>query len=155
MRITVCEAADVPRLLPDALAGRFVLAPVGVGKDAELEMLRPDIPEDSGAAVIVATSGSTGHPKGVMLSAEALLAASAANREFLGTTPGRWHVVLPMNYVAGLMVVVRALDAGHPPVMAGRIDDLVAIPGEMNFTSLVPTQLHRVVQLPADRKSVV
>ena len=63
--------------------------------------LRPDEPVEPGAALIVPTSGSTGDPKGVLLSAAALAASADAAERRLGG-PGRWTLALPVTHVAGL-----------------------------------------------------
>ncbi|MFF1478143.1 AMP-binding protein [Streptomyces sp. NPDC058301] len=61
-----------------------------------------------GTAAVVGTSGSTSHPKGVLLSADALRASAEATHARLGG-PGRWLLALPSHHVAGLQVVVRSL----------------------------------------------
>ena len=95
--------------------------------------------------LVVETSGSTGAPKRVLLSREAVLASVAATGGRLGGQ-GRWALVLPPTYVAGLQVVVRSLVAGHEPVLGGWSDER----GSARYTSLVPTQLHRLLDSPAD-----
>lgn len=145
---TVCRPDEVWRLLPDALAGRTVLRPVAYPDDAA--EMRPDLPvTEPGAAVIVTTSGSTGTPKGVVLSAAALLASAAATRTRLGG-PMRWYSPLPHHYVAGLMVQVRAIEAGTEPVALA--SDLSDLPGadrdEPRALSIVPTHLHRALDDP-------
>ena len=68
---------------------------------------------DSGTAVIIATSGSTGAPKGVELSAAALLASARASLARVGARAGeRWLACLPVTHVAGLQVLVRSLAGG-------------------------------------------
>jgi O-succinylbenzoic acid--CoA ligase len=120
---------------------------------AEGERLRaallPDEPVEPGTALVVPTSGSTGDPKGVLLTAAALAASAAATERRLGG-PGRWLLGLPVTHVAGLQVVLRALRAGSPPVpAAGDLADFAAGTGALGpgrrFTSLVPTQLRRLL----------
>src|SRR6202012_3833470 len=54
-------------------------------------------------AVIIGTSGSTGEPKGVELSAAALTHSARASLARAGAQPGeRWLVCLPVSHVAGL-----------------------------------------------------
>ncbi|QJY46326.1 o-succinylbenzoate--CoA ligase [Pseudonocardia broussonetiae] len=106
-----------------------------------------------GTAVVIATSGSTGEPKLVALSATALRASAGATATRLGG-PARWLLALPAEHVAGVQVVVRALLAGAPPVVQDlrggfRPDDFAAatalLPPGPRHTSLVPTQLLRVL----------
>lgn len=89
--------------------------------------------------LVVETSGSSGTPKRVVLSRRAVLASVAATERRLGGS-GRWALKLPATYVAGVQVVVRSLVAGHEPWTGDGWP-----PGEGWFTSLVPTQLHRIL----------
>jgi O-succinylbenzoic acid--CoA ligase len=94
-------------------------------------------------AVIIGTSGSTGVPKGVELSASALLASARASMARLGARPGeRWLACLPVTHVAGLQVLVRSLESGTEPVVApvGEAEALAA-----SHVSIVPTQLGRLM----------
>jgi o-succinylbenzoate---CoA ligase len=128
--------------------------PDGVEGERLRAVLRPGEPVEPGTALVVPTSGSTGDPKGVLLSAAALAASAAATERRLGGL-GRWTLALPVTHVAGLQVVLRALRAGSPPVPvgAGPVGDGAARfvaataglgPGR-RFTSLVPTQLRRLL----------
>lgn len=96
---------------------------------------------------VVETSGSTGRPKRVLLSRAAVLASVAASARRVGGS-GRWLLALPPSYVAGLQVVCRSLVAGHEPVVLE--DDFAAATealGDVDrFVSLVPTQLHRLLE---------
>ena len=67
-----------------------------------------------GVAVVVRTSGSTGDPRAVLLSAAALRASAAATHHRLAG-PGRWLLALPVDHVAGLQVLVRSVLAGTTP----------------------------------------
>jgi O-succinylbenzoic acid--CoA ligase len=107
--------------------------------------------EHPGPAVI-ATSGSSGTPKQVVLSREAVLASAAASAARLGGV-GPWLLALPSSYVAGLNVVVRSLVAGHRPQVLGDLSlhDTVV---EDGYLSLVPTQLHRWLDSPEDAQAL-
>jgi O-succinylbenzoic acid--CoA ligase len=124
--------------------------------------VRPDqtfagaLPNDEIAAVI-STSGSTGTPKQTMLSVDAL-AASAVGTAFALKAEGQWLLTLPVHYVAGFQVLVRSLFAGTRPwVMdsssgftAGAFVEAAAeLTDRVRFTSLVPTQLHRLLTDPS------
>ncbi|MCT1514784.1 o-succinylbenzoate--CoA ligase [Dietzia cercidiphylli] len=123
--------------------------------------MHPDEPIDDRAALVVSTSGSTGIPKGAMLSAAALAASASATDAFLGG-PGRWLLALPAHHIAGLQVILRSLRAGHEPVVMDvtRGFDPAALPGAVaactgtsaaaggsarTYTSLVPGQLAKVL----------
>ncbi|HYF73193.1 MAG TPA: AMP-binding protein [Nocardioides sp.] len=103
---------------------------------------------DDPAPRIVETSGSTGTPKRVVLSRAAVLASVDASARRLGAT-GRWLLALPASYVAGLQVVCRSLVAGHEPVLLEEHGSFAAAAAAMGsgdrFVSLVPTQLHRLL----------
>ncbi|MEV4289672.1 AMP-binding protein [Nonomuraea bangladeshensis] len=107
------------------------------------------VPED--VAVVIATSGSTGTPKGVMLSATALRASAAASLRRLEASKGeRWLCCLPVSHVSGLQVLVRALLSGTEPIIQPRFDPRAVLESGAEHVSLVPTQLHRLVELGAD-----
>ena len=95
--------------------------------------------------LVITTSGSTGRPKQVVLSRDAVLASARASAARLGGQ-GRWALVLPASYVAGVQVICRSLLAGHEPVLGTWSDEH----GSAAYTSLVPTQLHRLMDSPAD-----
>ncbi len=100
---------------------------------------------DDPPPLVIETSGSTGQPKRVVLSREAMRASVAATQDRLGG-PGQWVLNLPPTYVAGVQVLYRSVVAGTTPVVS---TDLTAALGEMTaerrYVSLVPTQLQRVV----------
>jgi O-succinylbenzoic acid--CoA ligase len=107
---------------------------------------------EADAAVIVSTSGSTGTPKGVVLSRTAIRASAAATEERLGG-PGSWLLALPTHYVAGFMVVARAIAAGRAVHQVGRdlsglARALDAVDGR-SYLSVVATQLTRALRDPA------
>ena len=102
-------------------------------------------------AVVIATSGSTGQPKGVELSAGALLASARASLRRVGARPGeRWLCCLPAFHIAGIQVLVRSLLAGAAPVVTGSLDPGVLAGSGCAHVAVVPTQLRRLVDAGAD-----
>jgi O-succinylbenzoic acid--CoA ligase len=99
-----------------------------------------------GTAVVVGTSGSTGVPKGVELSAAALRHSARASLDRVGARAGeRWLCCLPVTHVAGLAVLVRSLVGGTEPVLAERADAGTVAASGCAHVSLVPTQLQRLL----------
>jgi o-succinylbenzoate---CoA ligase len=97
-------------------------------------------------AVVIATSGSTGLPKGVQLSAAALTASAAASLRRIGAGPGeRWLCCLPTFHISGIGVLVRSLLTGTDPVMVPSMSPEVLAASGCAHVSLVPTQLRRLV----------
>ena len=98
-------------------AGRAASAMLPVPADDERETrllttsLRAGEDIDDDVAVVVSTSGTTGTPKGAMLTAAALTASAEATHRRLGG-PGRWLLALPAHHIAGLQVLVRSVIAG-------------------------------------------
>lgn len=103
-------------------------------------------------ALVVETSGTTGRPKRVALSADAVLASAAASTGALGE-PGQWMLALPVHYIAGSNVLARSLASGVDPVTIapgrmGASDVLAAIARfteKHRYTALVPAQLSRLL----------
>lgn len=153
---------DVLGALRDALAGGDAVHP-----------LADDAPEPAGpprevpqrVALVVGTSGSSGAPKRVALSADALLASAAAAEGALGG-PGGWLLALPAHYIAGINVLTRSIAAGTEPVAVDPHldpDAFVAAVARLEhplaLTSLVPAQLGRLLDVAgpagADRPDVL
>lgn len=101
-----------------------------------------------GDALVVATSGSTGEPKGVVLTHAALAAhARAVHKRLDVARDDRWLACLPLAHIGGLGVVVRALVDSVGLEVHDRFDAAAvraARAGGATLTSLVPTALDRV-----------
>ncbi len=140
-----------PRLPPPAAEALLdALAPsVVVGPDGVASPRRGGRPVDEGDALVVATSGTTGAPRGVVLAAQAVRAAALATSAALAVDPqrDRWLACLPLAHVGGLSVVTRALLTGTPVTVLPRADP-AAVSAEARsgatLVSLVPTLLGRV-----------
>ncbi len=106
------------------------------------------LPVEDGDALVVATSASTGDPKGVVLTHRAVAASAAATSARLGVDPAvhRWLACLPLNHVGGLSVITRALLTGTPLTVHDGFDAAAvsAAAGTTVLVSLVPTALARV-----------
>src|SRR2546429_212532 len=100
-----------------------------------------------GTAVVIGTSGSTGPPKGVELSAAALRHSARASLKRVGARPGeRWLCCLPVTHVAGLAGPGPSLVSGTEPRLAQRADAETVAASGCAHVSLVPTQLQRLLQ---------
>ena len=128
-------------------------------------------------ALVVGTSGSTGAPKQTALSVRALRASAWATERFfadypsIGSSkprrvvsgdPAQWLLALPAHYVAGAQVLARSVLAGTTPVVAASITDGGSFTPEVflnaaerlscarRFVSLVPTQVHKLLEAAED-----
>jgi O-succinylbenzoic acid--CoA ligase len=94
-------------------------------------------------SLVISTSGSAGVAKQVGISSAALLASARASLAFLGAQYGNsWSLLLPLTHIAGINVLVRALELGTDVI------DLRNHQGEYpraNFTAVVPTQLFKAL----------
>ncbi|MDL5351470.1 AMP-binding protein [Microbacterium sp. zg-YB36] len=138
----------------------------GAGPALGLGMVEPApraVP--AGTAVVVTTSGSTGVPKSVVLSRNALTASAIATTARIGE--GDWLLALPASYVAGLQVLVRAIVSGREPALlsgaftpqafaAASLTMASTHHGERiaTYTSLVPAQLSKLLDA-AEHETVV
>ncbi|GAY14599.1 o-succinylbenzoate--CoA ligase [Mycobacterium sp. shizuoka-1] len=148
--------------LDGVLDGRDApLVPIPAGDLRESELLTTSLRvgeeiEDD-VALVVSTSGTTGTPKGALLTPAALIASASATHDRLGG-PGTWLLALPTHHIAGLQVLVRSLQAGTVPVeldiSAGfdttQVPTAVAQLGAgRRYTALVATQLAKALLDPA------
>jgi O-succinylbenzoic acid--CoA ligase len=106
----------------------------------------PVAPLQPGDALVMATSGTTGEPKGVILTHGAIDASAAATSQHLGIDPRRhhWLACLPLAHVGGLAVVCRALWAGTALTVTDRFDVDEATSSGATHVSLVATALRRL-----------
>ncbi|WP_372585747.1 o-succinylbenzoate--CoA ligase, partial [Mycobacterium avium] len=135
-----------------------VLGPPGDRESATLRAgLRVGEPVDDDVALVAATSGTTGAPKGAMLTAAALRASATATHARLGG-PGSWLLALPAHHIAGVQVLVRSLLAGSTPVEldVSRGFDVTQLPAATRalgtgrrYASLVAVQLAKALGDPA------
>ena len=102
---------------------------------------------EEGDALVVATSGTTGHPKGVVLTHAAVQASAMMSAIAIGqNSDDRWLACLPVAHVGGLSVITRALHTGVGlSVLPGFDADSVMIESRRcTLVSLVATVLRRI-----------
>ncbi len=135
--VAIWEAGDaafpVDQRLPDT-AKAAVCAAMRVGEEVE-----------PGDALVIATSGSTGAPKGVVLTHDAIAASSKATNVRLGVRDDdHWLACLPLSHVGGLSVVTRSLHAGTRLTVQPGFDADAAMNSGATLVSLVSTALGRI-----------
>ncbi|MBF6172847.1 o-succinylbenzoate--CoA ligase [Nocardia blacklockiae] len=164
---TGAAVGDVLPHLREALAGNGpAWLPIPTGDRRETHRLsnalRPGEPIEDDVALVVTTSGTTGVPKGAMLTAAALRASGDATHERLGG-PGQWLLALPTHHIAGLQVLLRSIQAGTEPVAldvsdgflpGGLATAIAGMTGPRRYTSLVPTQLIKALDEPAGAEAL-
>jgi O-succinylbenzoic acid--CoA ligase len=154
--VEIIPANDVALLqekLTKALAGEITVF-ISQREVNGVKVEITDLPETAtNTALIIESSGSTGIPKRIYLSADALRAATASSASVIGS--GQWLLSLPTNYVAGAMVLVRSILSGTRPVVMNTGVSFTAqafalsstlLTEENRFVSLVPTQLLRLYE---------
>jgi len=155
------EVSSFLRRLDVALMGNGpAIVPVDrrpSGADEALRRLtthvRPRV--EGSVAVVMPTSGSTGTPRLVKLTASAMLTSARSTHQALGG-PGNWVLALPTTHVAGMQVLVRSLVAGDEPVPVDRTDGFTARAfatavdqlrdDRPRYAALVPTQVGRLLE---------
>lgn len=157
--VTGDDPRDILRALKSALHGAGPALGLGLVSGLPGEVR-------AGTAVVVTTSGSTGIPKSVVLSRDALTASALATADRVGE--GAWLLALPASYVAGMQVLVRSIVADREPailsgsftpqsfaaaaLMMASSERGVRIP---TYTSLVPAQLTRLLDAADDDSAVL
>ena len=108
----------------------------------------------------VHTSGSTGTPKRMLVEKSRMRASAQMTCNFLGIKPGGQALLcMPLDFIAGKMMVVRALErnlhlievapSGHP--LALLPDDV----GSIDLTAMVPLQVWNTLQVPEERERLL
>ena len=112
-------AFPLDQRLPDAERQRTMasIAPTHVlGIDGEIRPLDQGRPTEPADALVMATSGTTGQPKGVVLTHAAVAASAAATSRAIGADPASdtWVACLPPAHIGGLSVITRSLVTDTP-----------------------------------------
>lgn len=133
--------------LPRAAALRIVaaMAPSLIRTESGDTSVDNGIPVEPGDAAVIATSGTSGEPKGVVLTHDAMRASAEATTDRIGIRDDdHWLACLPVAHVGGLSVITKALYTGTRLTVLPGFDAEAAMASGATLASLVPTAFARI-----------
>ncbi|GAB3685827.1 class I adenylate-forming enzyme family protein [Salinarchaeum chitinilyticum] len=150
----IAAAKDAPRDPPTTIAtldGADAAAEVPLRLDEQASSsFEAPIPDPDDTRLLLFTSGTTGEPKAVELTAGNLRSSAIASAFRLGTDPAdRWFVPLAIYHMGGFAPIYRSTLYGTTAVLQREFDaeDALAAIAEHGATclSVVPTMLTRLL----------
>lgn len=126
-----------------------VKIPEGIAMRQELESFLNEWYDDS-PTLTVHTSGSTGTPKVLTVRKIQMMNSARITCDFLKLKRGdRAFLCMPLKYIAGKMMVVRALVAGLDlTVCEPTGHPLAEDKGSLRFAAMIPLQVYNSLQIP-------
>lgn len=114
--------------------------------------------QDGGDAIRLQTSGSTGKPKTLWAKKERMRASARITLDFLGLKAGDTALLcLPLDYIAGQMMVVRAIEgslqltqvtpSNHPLAPSALPQNA---PCSFDLIAMVPSQVYCTLEVPEE-----
>ncbi|MBZ0106035.1 MAG: fatty acid--CoA ligase family protein [Sulfuricella denitrificans] len=144
---------DAPALIQDDAVYSFTALlsahPARLPQRLAMLLKQADLP--GCAELLIATSGSTGEPKQVMLSEASLAAAVQASRSRIPLERGDvWLACLPLQHIGGISIFYRCAEAGAAVLLHQKFD-AVRVREDMEHhgvthVSLVPAMLARLLE---------
>ena len=106
--------------------------------------------------VAVRTSGSTGTPKTLRIRKDLFLNSAQMTLDFLQVRSGDSALLcLSANYIAGKMMIVRALSGGlRLAVVSPQVDGILSHEGDIDFSAMVPLQVRTLMNRPDGRSRI-
>lgn len=161
-RVPVKDRMWLMAQLTDTLNGDDAMMPVGPQGAPNLVAQSPvDEQLPAGTSLVIHTSGSSGVPKFVALSAAAIKASAVATNEHIGGA-GQWLIALPTHLISGLQMLTRSILAETEPVFidgkfkaADFIKRAQNLETERRYTSLVPVQLSQLLDYVDENPKVL
>ncbi len=100
------------------------------------------------------TSGSTGIPKVMQAKKSQMLQSASITCDYLGLKAGdKALLCMPLAYIAGKMMVVRALQCGLTLIVKDASSHpLSEISEEIQFAAMTPMQIYNSLQMPEERE---
>lgn len=106
--------------------------------------------------VLVHTSGSTGKPKPMWVEKQKMLNSARITCDFLGLKPGDSALLcMPLDYIAGKMVVVRAIERKLRLVSIAPCGHPMASVNPTTFAAMVPLQVYNSLQVPEEKQKLM
>lgn len=106
--------------------------------------------------VLVHTSGSTGKPKPMWVEKQKMLNSARITCDFLGLKPGDSALLcMPLDYIAGKMVVVRAIERQLKLVSIAPCGHPMANSEPTTFAAMVPLQVYNSLQVPEEKQKLM
>ncbi|NNN15678.1 MAG: acyl--CoA ligase [Acidimicrobiaceae bacterium] len=93
-------------------------------ENGEVTQLPGGVELIDGAALVVATSGTTSSPKAVVHTMKNLIASANSTSQSLGVDPSldHWICPLPISHIGGMSVITRSLLTSTPITVLGAMD---------------------------------
>ncbi|WP_455591720.1 AMP-binding protein [Bacteroides sp.] len=109
---------------------------------------------DESPTLDVHTSGSTGVPKVLTVRKEQMMQSARLTCEYLHLNAGDTALLcMPLQYIAGKMVVVRALVAGLNLILRTPSGHPLAdVDFPLRFAAMIPLQVYNTLQVPEERE---
>jgi o-succinylbenzoate---CoA ligase len=114
--------------------------------------------QPSDAALVLFTSGTSGRPKGALLTLGNLRASAEGSMSLLGSDPAdRWLCCMPLFHIGGLSILIRSALAGTSVVLHSGFDaqavDRALDEDGITRVSLVAAMLSRLLEVRGERRS--
>ena len=103
--------------------------------------------------ITVQTSGSTGTPKKIQVDKDKMIQSALSTCNYLNLKPGNTALLcLPLQYIAGMMMVVRALVAGLDlQIIPPTGHPLSQINDDIDFCAMIPMQVYNSLNNPTEK----
>lgn len=109
--------------------------------------------KNKSSKLLVHTSGSTGKPKPIWVEKQKMLNSAHITCDFLGLKPGDTTLLcMPLDYIAGKMVVVRSLERGMKLIsVKPNGHPLASLSEPPTFAAMVPLQVYNSLKVEKER----